>query len=446
MYYFILILLLLTSLPPANQLIGVHVFDFLGMKFYIFDLLSGIVFIRFLMDGFDGKRGKNIFYQSKHIFYIVAIVGCIPLFYGFLKGKEDVLYYYRFFFYSLWAPYFYSHLSRSRKKTIVSLKIVLGMNGLSLLFCLILHFLTHGFSINYLGISYDWNVYCFFIVISCFILRYSISHAKWITLSLLVIGVCSFIFDPTRRVYIALGSALILLFFTKRKFLNFSKTTYHLSLIGALSLIILFTNYDLHVHIFSRFGNLARVQVARGYSYMTGAQILDEIADASVARRYLAMWESIQLIKDHPIVGIGTGKRTEWLDRYDAIGSVLNLSFYKIGGRNPHAFYFQMYMLFGIPIGTLIIYLIYKNTMHWSRLGDLLVKSGAKQPAFSIYGILFAMICYLIYLVVNSFGLQSFLTLWILLGMTGGFIQNTFLNHYPNEIPRIAKQKSLLTL
>ncbi len=371
---------------------------------YWADLLTGGVFIFWLTRLLHTKSSfKGFQLKINKIYFMILLIGLISIFVGLIKERENLLYAYRFFFYFVWVPVLIQFLQKPQRamKALICLII---MNLISVIIALCTHFADVGLQIGYLNNYLELNLFSLLVLLSFFLAKKPLI-GKRIDVLIFIICMLALIFDQSRRMYIAFFLGGIMLFVN---YFRIYKGKMKIS--SALKIVLLV------VIIIGFFGLWDKIMERVKTALVTPSQLQTGEIEPSAFFRMYALIGSLELIKEHPFIGVGAGNPIEiqnWLAK--------GLSLGYIGTLSPHNFYISASLYYGIPIVLWIYYIIYRlikrSFRELRRAPPYLKKQG-----ITALGMIVGLISFMVAMFFEGFEVRTIVDSWLFLGLMLGFV------------------------
>jgi len=369
-----------------------------------FDLVTVCAFIYWItQSSFTNKPSWDLKKKINKTYFMFLLVGLIPVFIGFINGKSNLLYAYRFFFYFVWVPVLIQLLQKPRRATKVLTYLII-INSVSIVVALFTHLREVGFTIFYLTNYRELNLIVSLVLLS-FLMAKDHLLGKKMDVLIFILCILALLFDQSRKIQIAFLLGSIILYFNYKK-IQKRKVIINKQVLAVILLIIVGLGF---------MGLWSTVIERLGTVIVTPSQIQSGTIEPSAFFRLYALIGGIELVKEHPFTGMGAGDAME-IEQYmlGASGISRNLS--------PHNFYLSEMLYYGIPIVLLIYLIIFRfirQSLHEIRKVPSPLVSKQKITAL---GITAGYIGFMVAMFFEGYAVQSIVNTWLFFGLMLGFI------------------------
>lgn len=380
---------------------SIHIF---GVDMTPFDVLTAMVFMHWVGPYIFAKpHPRYIQVNFNKLYFKFLLVGLIPILVGLTMGKGNPLYAYRFFFYFVWVPVLFDYF-QDRKKALKALKVLVAANFLSVLLALITRIVTLGFTLGYVQVHYELNLFITLLMFSMVISKEKLFNKEGLDLLILITSIVAIIIDHSRKMYLALLIGAIMLIIFQIRFFN-NRHAKKTALAITVSVVLIVGSLGLWNKVLARFSTV----------FISPSQIQTfEGVDTSGAFRLYALLSGLQIVKENPVFGVGSGDAIE-------MSRAIMLKYGHTISLSPHNFYLSMTLYYGIPIVLWVYYEIFRFIM-WSFRETISSRSPffRKHRAISL-GMITGYSCFLFSMFFEGFGVDTIFDKWILLGLMLGF-------------------------
>jgi O-antigen ligase len=373
-----------------------------GFDVNILDLIAAMAFIYYMSQLLLARGHVNETQERINKRYLAfLVVGLIPVLAEVIRGKSDILYPYRFFFYFILVPMLVK-LVQEHPRPIRIIHYMITINSASIIVALVKSVALEGFQLQYLNIPAEINMFVLLIMLAFCLKRKPLLGNNITTVVIFLFCLLCLLIDHSRKMYVgfAIGSFLLYLAFkdlpTKRNFLFSSLIT--------TSLLLGFFYY---------FGVLeAFVERSKTIFVLPIEDNVSEV-DLSVGHRLHAWTICRKVISEYPLLGIGTGEKSN--DILDKIGG----DPYGFHAHSPHNFYLQGLVLYGIPLMVLIYCVIIDFLrLSWKNIRRLPKNVNGTLIAI---GAFCGFISFSTAMFFEGFEIRTMFLIWLFFGLTIGF-------------------------
>lgn len=400
----LLILLVFFNIPQVHEFLPGS-FRIGGFDVTWYDLLTGSAFLFWISQLMFAKNPcKGFLLKINKIYLMFLLVGLIPILIGLIKGRSNLLYAYRFFFYFVWVPVLVQ-LLQNPKRAMKALNALIIINSASVIIALFIHVKNMGLNIFYLTNYRELNLIVSLILLSFFLAKDRL-FGKKMDILLFILCILAFVFDQSRKIHIAFLLGSIILFVNYKKIYK-RKTIINKKVFEIILIIMVMIGFfGLGDKLLERFKTLE----------ITPSQIQTGDVELSAFFRIYALIGGIKLIKEHPIIGIGAGDAIE-MQNWLAEGRRMGI----IGSLSPHNFYISAMLYYGIPI-VLWVYYIIVGLIRWAlhEIRNVLSSSITKQKIIAL-GISAGFIGFMVAMFFEGFEVQTIVDTWLFMGLLLGF-------------------------
>jgi hypothetical protein len=396
------ILLVFFSVPQVYDFIPGS-FRMGGFDITWYDLFTGGVFLLWISQlMFTKNPCKGFLLKINKIYFMFLLVGLIPIFIGFINGRSNLLYAYRFFFYFVWVPVIIQLLQKPKRAT-KALNYLIIINLASVVAALYIHFKEVGFEIFYLTNYYELNLIVSLVLLSSFLAREPLLGKK-MDVFIFILCILAFIFDQSRKMQIAFLLGSIILYFNYKK-IHKTKVIINKQVLAVILVIIVGVGF---------MGLWSNVIERLETSFVTPSQIQTGKVEMSAFIRIYSYIGGLNLIKEHPLFGMGAGSPIE-IQEWIASGFGINTSL------SPHNFYISAMLYYGIPI-VLWVYYVIVGLIRWAlhEIRNVLASSITKQKIISL-GMTAGFIGFMVAMFFEGFEIQTIVDTWLFMGLLLGF-------------------------
>lgn len=407
--------ILVFSLTPQSVKILPYVIRIGNFDVHTIDLLTGAVFIPWVLRILvKHGRQKITMLKADKMYIAFLIVGLIPVLVGAVKGKSNLFFVYRFFFYFIWVPVLIRFLRNPNQANRV-VHVLVVVNLCSVAVALFNHFKELGLRIFYLDMHHELNLFVCIVLLSLVLARKPLFKSKVLTLIAFLICVFAISIDGSRKIFLGMSIGTILLF--AFIFWHHPRDKTFLLKVSVASIAAMFM---LSAVCGDKAWNHARLRY-QSIFVMPSTDVIEQTTDVAIGFRLYAIKCGLEVIKQHPIVGLGGGGQIELNEKINAGVSLFRYGF-PSGYRNPnpHNCYISILVYCGIPIACWISFVIYRYIRFSFYSVVQNIRGGSRAPVLAL-GMILGFIAFLTAMFFEGFAVKIIVDFWIFIGLALGF-------------------------
>jgi len=393
------LLLLLSLTPQAMIYPPLHL---AGFDVYMFDLLSGAVFVYYMAQLLLSKqRSKGIQQIVNKYYFILLAIGLFPVLAEVVRGKYNIMSSYRFFFYFIWVPVIVKLVQEHRHPAKI-LKYMLFVNLVTIIIAFAKHFSNRGFCLYYLDISGEMVLFILLVIFSACLFHKSLFGNDKMNLIMFLFLLFILIVHHSRKMYLAFSVSGILLYYAFGKMARMRMVNISFRFL----IVMLFLMAGLCY--FGIFGDF--VDRAKSIFVLPIEENISKV-DSSVGFRIYAISRCLKTICKYPLAGIGTGESMQLLDYGGR-------NFYGFTVSSPHNYHLQGLVSYGVPVMILVYGILIKLLrLSWKSIK----KQADADKTFIAMGTFFGFIGFMVAMCFEGFEVATMLIIWLFFGLVVGF-------------------------
>ena len=402
-FYILLILALsplISRLIPYIRLGGFDVSEY--------DIISGGVFVYYIyLLLYTKKRFEGIQQKANKFFFLIMVIGLIPVLIEIARGSTDILHLYRFFLYFVWVPVLIMLVQEHHEPIrIVNYMVVINLSLMTI--ALIKHFTNFGFRLMYLEICQEINLFVLLMLFPFCIFQKSLLGGTRTTFIIFLVCLAGLLIDHSRKMYLGFFVGCILCYFIFKGISLKRKTKLICASLIIVLLVLGFCHY---------FGLLESIIYRTKSIFVLPSMSKIYSVDQSIRTRLYAWEEAKRIIFEHPLVGSGNAVAIDISNMLEAGREHYSLTY---RGGSMHSFHISVLATYGVVI-TGIIYCIVISLLKnaWENIKSVSVNSGKYQ--FVAVGMFAGFLGHVIAMFFEGFEVGSIVTTWFLFGLFLGF-------------------------